>query len=85
MVSAFNDWCFASERKHGDYEIVESEYGYHLMYFVDHADVTFRNYMIENTLRNTDYETWYTETTGAADPKELNTKYLSLDMVLSNS
>jgi len=83
MVTAFNDWCFASERKTGDYEIVETEYGYHLIYFVDYTDVTYRNYMIENTLRNTEYETWYTETTEAAEAKELNTKYLALDMVLS--
>jgi parvulin-like peptidyl-prolyl isomerase len=34
MVEAFNDWCFASGRKPGDTGIVESEYGYHVMYFV---------------------------------------------------
>ena len=35
MVEAFNDWCFDAERKSGDYGIVETEFGYHLMYFVD--------------------------------------------------
>ena len=40
--------------------------------------------MVENTLRNTDFDTWYTETTEAVAGKELNTQYLSLDMVLSN-
>ena len=84
MVEAFNDWCFDTARKVGDYEIVETEFGYHLIYFVETCDVTFRNYMVENTLRNEDYEAWYTDTTAAIDVKELNTKYLSLDMVLSN-
>ena len=83
MVEAFNDWCFA-DRKAGDYEIVETEYGYHLIYFVGESDTTFRSYMVENTLRNTDFDTWYTETTEAVAGKELNTQYLSLDMVLSN-
>ena len=85
MVESFNDWCFAEGRKTGDYEIVETEYGYHLIYFVNACDVTFRNYMIENTLRNADFEAWYTEVTETAEAKELNTKYLSLDMVLRNS
>ncbi len=81
MVTAFNDWCFAEGRKTGDSDIVETEYGYHLMYFVGDSDVTFRNYMIENTLRNTDYEEWFTETTEAAQVKELDTQYLMLDLI----
>ena len=85
MVEAFNDWCFASDRKAGDYEIVETEYGYHLIYFVGEADTTFRSFMVENTLRNTDFDTWYTEISESVEAKELNTKYLSLDMVLSGN
>ena len=34
MVTAFNDWCFDSERKPGDVEIITTDYGYHIMYFV---------------------------------------------------
>ncbi len=30
----FNDWCFDSIRQGGDYGLVKSSYGYHLMYFV---------------------------------------------------
>ena len=85
MVEAFNDWCFASDRKAGDYEIVETEYGYHLIYFVDKADTTFRSFMVENTLRNNDFDTWYTEISESADVKELDTKYLSLDIVLGGN
>ena len=32
MVTAFNDWCFDAARQAGDTEIVETEYGYHIMY-----------------------------------------------------
>lgn len=35
MVPAFNDWCFDETRQHGDYGLVKTEYGYHVMYFVD--------------------------------------------------
>ena len=34
MVQAFNDWCFDQIRKPGDTGIVETTYGYHVMYFV---------------------------------------------------
>lgn len=35
MVDEFNDWCFDSSRKAGDVGIVETTYGYHIMYFVE--------------------------------------------------
>ena len=34
MVETFNDWCFDAARKPGDTDIVETSYGYHVMYFV---------------------------------------------------
>ena len=33
MVEAFNDWCFDADRKAGDYGIVKTQFGYHIMYF----------------------------------------------------
>ena len=35
MVAEFNDWCFDTSRKTGDYGLVKTSYGYHVMYFVD--------------------------------------------------
>jgi hypothetical protein len=34
MVQKFNDWCFNPIRRTGDVEIIETDYGYHIMYFV---------------------------------------------------
>ena len=34
MVTNFNDWCFDESRQPGDYGLVKTEYGYHIMYFV---------------------------------------------------
>lgn len=34
MVEEFNDWIFDEARQVGDVEIVKTEYGQHLMYFV---------------------------------------------------
>ena len=43
MVPAFNDWCFDSARQTGDYGLVKTEYGYHVMYFVQSQSVWFVN------------------------------------------
>ena len=33
MVTNFNDWCFDPARQVGDYGIVETEFGYHIMFY----------------------------------------------------
>ena len=33
MVEAFDEWCFDADRKVGDYGIVKTKFGYHIMYF----------------------------------------------------
>ena len=42
MVDTFDAWCFDESRKSGDTGIVETTYGYHIMYFVYGADEWFR-------------------------------------------
>ena len=34
MVEPFENWCFDASRQYGDYGIVKTTYGYHIMYFV---------------------------------------------------
>ncbi len=41
MVTSFNDWCFDESRQPGDSGIVESEYGYHIMYFVENEGLSY--------------------------------------------
>ena len=38
MVTEFNDWIFDEARKPGDTDIIETTYGYHVMYFVGQND-----------------------------------------------
>lgn len=42
MVAPFNDWCYAEERKVGDVEVVESEFGYHIIYFVGNGETAWK-------------------------------------------
>ena len=41
MVEPFESWCLAEGRKPGDVGIVETEYGYHVMYFVKRTATTW--------------------------------------------
>ena len=34
MVAPFEEWCFDESRKTGDYGLVQTDYGYHIMYYV---------------------------------------------------
>lgn len=62
MAASFNDWIFDDARKPGDTEIVETEYGYHVMYFVgDNAEAWYVN--IENTLRTNKMQEYITNLT----------------------
>ena len=57
MVSSFNDWCFDAARKTGDTDIVESSYGYHIMYFVG-EDLPYWQVRVTNTMKNNDFSEW---------------------------
>ena len=83
MVEAFEDWTYDAARKSGDTGIVETEYGYHVMYFVGDSDITYRDYQIENELRNADLESWYAETVDAMTLTEGDTQYIRKDLVLN--
>ena len=85
MVTAFNDWCFDSARKTGDTGIVETEYGYHVMYFVSTSDTTYRDLMIENSLRTTAMSDWENGLIENASLDVKNTKFVNTGLMLSSN
>ena len=85
MVAAFNDWCFDAARKTGDTAIVETEYGCHVMYFVGTSEKTYRDTLIENTLRSDDMAAWESGLIEAAELVVKNTKYVQTDLMLSGN
>ena len=85
MVEPFEAWCYDETRAAGDTGIVESTYGYHVMYFVGDSDLTYRDYQIDSELRSQDLQNWYTETLEAVTVTDGDTKYISKDLVLSSN
>ena len=84
MVTNFNDWLFDESRASGDTGIVETEYGYHVMYYVGASEQTYRNYMIENTLRSEDVEAWYTAIVEAQTLTDGSFEYVPGGMILNS-
>ncbi len=82
MVSAFNNWCFDENRKAGDTGIVETSYGYHVMYFVGQSDETYREYLIKNDLTSEDYTNWYNGLVDALDMTVGDTSYIRTNLVM---
>lgn len=54
MVAEFENWALDADRKYGDVDIVETSYGYHIMYFID-SEVTTWSDTIRNDLATEKY------------------------------
>ena len=70
MVETFDAWCFDESRKPGDTGVVETEFGYHIMYFVYGADEWYRateqvmatemcNEMMASAAKRYDFQVYY--------------------------
>ena len=82
-VESFTKWATA-EHKEGDVEIIESEYGYHIMYYVEAAELNYRDTLINNDLESEAYESWQESLLEKAKVTEGNMKFVDRDMVISH-
>jgi len=57
MVQQFNDWCFDSARKTGDTGVIETSYGYHVMYFVGEGESYF-DMTVTQKIEDERYNAW---------------------------
>ena len=83
-VENFLNWAM-EPRKDGDTGIVETEYGYHIMYYVSTNDLSYRDTMIFNTLATNDLTAWYEAILEAATMTKGNLSQLPTDLVLSST
>ena len=56
-VDSFTEWAIG-DHKAGDTGIIESEYGYHVMYYVEGSELSYRDTMIKNAMAEADYTAW---------------------------
>lgn len=55
MVKPFEDWCFAEGRQYGDYGMVQTEFGWHIIFYVDGYE-PWREMAMTNVLSEKLYE-----------------------------
>lgn len=77
MVANFDAWCFDENRKEGDTGIVESDYGYHVMYFVGENEVEVWERDVEDTMRQRDFDAYEAQ---ISENIEVETHWLGLMM-----
>jgi len=83
-VEPFLKWAIDSSRKAGDVELVETQYGYHIMYYVCDEELTYRDYMISEDLRAQDVEKWYQNILGPVRIIAKNKSRLNTDLIIGN-
>ena len=82
-VPTFLEWSISADRKAGDTGVIESPYGYHVMYYVGDDEMSYRDYMITNEMRTADQEEWYNGLLDTVTTKVGDTSKMDLDQVLS--
>ncbi len=83
-VPNFLSWSIDKDRKVGDTGIVQTEYGYHIMYFSSFDELTYRDYMIREEMRGNDTEAWYEKALEGTSVTVGKDKYLNMDIILAN-
>lgn len=81
-VTAFTDWALA-EHKVGDTGIIETEYGYHVMFYKGTSDLAYRDSLINNDLVDRDYDAWEDTITKDVVVTDINLNGLKRDFVIS--
>lgn len=72
MVEPFESWCFDPARKAGDTGIVQTDYGYHVMYYVGASEHMLWQEIALNQLRSEAVTEWAKQFTDAAAPEILS-------------
>ena len=82
MVKAFEDWCFDKDRKPGDTGLVETEYGWHVMFYSSTDEMTYRDSLIEADMRTDDLEKWEKGLIDKTSCTIVNLKYMEYDIIV---
>ncbi len=83
-VPNFLSWSIDESRQAGDTDIVETEHGYHIMYYVGRSELNYRDHMITEELRANDVAQWQTGLLEAVTAEKANTSRMHTDIVLSS-
>ena len=81
-VEAFKNWAMDPTRTAGETGIIETEYGYHVMYYVGDAELSYRDYMIKEQIIAETMTEWYEGILASGTAVVGDTSRLNKDIVL---
>ena len=81
-VEPFLNWCLDENRKVGDVELVETEYGYHIMYFAEVNEMNYRDLLLTNKMRTDDTQKWYDEQLKTVTAATKDLTWIAMDTVI---
>lgn len=82
LVTNFKNWAIDDSRKVGDTGIVDSDYGYHIMFYVGEDEVNYRDTLVKAELVHEEMERWNEELLAATPIKAGSRKYMNTSVVL---
>ena len=82
-VESFTNWATDPAREAGDTGIIESTYGYHVMYYVGDDEMTYRDSMIYEQMHDQQLNDWYNEILSSGPVTELDSSMVNKAVVLS--
>lgn len=80
--TAFWQWACA-EHKEGDVEIISTEHGYHIMYYVSCDELNYRDTLIHADMVSEAYEEWEDSLLKDVTAELVNDKFIERDMTLA--
>ena len=81
-VESFTDWALDTHVP-GDTGIVESTYGYHVMYYKEDGELSYRDFMIDNVLTSEAFEAWENALTEKVTTEDINLSGMETDYVIA--
>lgn len=67
FVAPFRDWAVDASRRAGDVEIVETQFGYHIIFFIGEEERSLRHQLAADSLAVAMYQEWLEERMEAAN------------------
>lgn len=81
-VEPFLNWCIDENRKVDDVDIIETEYGCHIMYFAERNEMNYRDLLITNDMRSEDTQKWYDEQLKTVTATAKDMTWIALDTII---
>lgn len=84
-VDSFKNWATSHVGSVGSYGIIESTYGYHIMFYAADSKTTYRQYLIKEDMVSEAMTAWEKSVVEAVVPVEGNFSKIKMDMVVQAS